>query len=29
MAEQYFDTTLGLMIVWNGTAWTDFAGSAV
>ncbi len=29
MAEPYFDTTLGLMILWNGTAWTDFAGNTV
>lgn len=29
MAEPYFDTTLGLMIVWNGTAWSDFAGNTV
>lgn len=29
VAEVYFDTTIGLMIVWNGTSWTDFAGNTV
>ncbi|RDD69218.1 hypothetical protein DVR11_22600 [Paracoccus versutus] len=28
-AEQYFDTTLGLPILWNGTAWIDYTGTAV
>ncbi|MBT0778079.1 hypothetical protein [Paracoccus sp. pheM1] len=29
LAEQYFDTTLDLVIVWNDTAWTDSSGSSV
>lgn len=29
LAEQYFDTTLALPILWNGTAWIDFTGTAV
>lgn len=27
--EQYGDVTLGRMIVWTGTAWTDFTGNVV
>lgn len=29
LAEQYFDTTLGLPILWNGSGWTDFGGTTV
>lgn len=29
MAEQYFDTTLGHPIWWNGTAWVDATGTTV
>ncbi|MGD9580682.1 MAG: hypothetical protein AB7V50_04875 [Vampirovibrionia bacterium] len=27
--QQYFDTTLAKMIVWNGTAWVNFNGTAL
>jgi hypothetical protein len=27
--QQYFDTTVGLPVWWNGTAWQDAAGNAV
>jgi hypothetical protein len=26
--QQWFDTTLGLPLWWNGTAWRDAAGTA-
>lgn len=26
---QYYDTTLGKLILWSGTAWTNFDGSAL
>ena len=27
--EQYFDTTLGYPIVYNGTNWVDYSGNIV
>jgi hypothetical protein len=29
IGQQYFDTTLGLPIWWNGTDWIDAAGTVV
>lgn len=29
IGRTYFDTTLGYLVAWNGTAWVDGAGSTV
>ena len=29
LGRQYFDTTLGLPVWWNGTVWKDAAGNTV